>query len=134
MKKLLLIVLAIVMTACAEVAKTENAVRARDAAMDAATAKMIVTRGTDVPGHPNYVKLGKAHGHCLQNPEANDVIPAGDNLREAAYRQYGSQADAIVNASAYFVNDDYSPAQQQPVSQQGHFECEGTAVHFAGGM
>jgi hypothetical protein len=130
MKKLVLLVLAIVMVACGEAAKVENKVEARDAAMDAATAKMIVTRDSSVAGHPQSSTLGKVHGHCKADPEANDIIAAGDNLRQAAYRKYGSQVDAIVDANAYHVNDDFSPeaASQGTV---GHFECDGTAVHFS---
>ena len=133
MKKLVLIVLAIIMTACGEAAKVEQDAQARDAAMDAATAKMIVVRGHDIPDHPQYVTLGKVRGHCMQNPEANDTIPNGDNLRQAAYRRYGAQVDGIVDATAFFVNDDYTPVSQ-PGSSQGHFECEGNAVHFSAGM
>lgn len=129
MKKLALLVLAIMLAGCGEAVKTESAVRTRDAAMEAATAKMIVTRNTDVTGHPNTVQLGKVRGHCLQDPEANDVIPAGDNLRQAAYRKYGSQVDGIVDANVFHVNDDYTP--EVTGSAQGHFECEGIAVHFA---
>ena len=129
MKRLSLIVLAIFMTACGEVAKEEAAVRTRDAAMDAATTKMIVTRASNVAGHSQYVTLGKVRGHCLQDPEANDVIPSGDNLRQGAYRKYGNQVDAIVDASAVHINDDYTP--EAPGTASGHFECEGTAVHFA---
>jgi hypothetical protein len=128
MKKLTLLVLIILVAGCGEAVKTENAVRERDANMEAAAAKMVVTRDTDVPGHPHTVQLGKVRGHCLQNPEANDIIPTGDNLRQAAYRKYGSQVDAIVDANIFHVNDDYSPAAG---GTQGHFECEGTAVHFA---
>ena len=129
MKRLWLLGLAIMLMACGEAAKVEHSVQARDDAMNAATAKMIVTTGTDIPGHSDYVKLGKAHGYCRQNPDSDDTIPNGDNLRQAAYRAYGSQADAIIGANSYFVNDDYTPVSQ-PGSAQGHFECEGIAVHF----
>jgi hypothetical protein len=130
MKKLLLIGLVLVMAACGEAAKVENKVEARDAAMDAATAKMIVTRSNTVAGHAQYTSLGKVHGHCMADPEANDVIARGDNLRQAAYRKYGAQVDAIVDASAYHVNDDYTP-EVAGTAASGHFECDGTAVHFA---
>lgn len=129
MKKLVLIVLAVAMAACGEAAKVENKVEARDAAMDAATTKMVVTRGSNVAGHAQVVSLGKVHGHCMADPEANDIIATGDNLRQAAYRKYGSQVDAIIDASAYHVNDDYTP--EVAGSAAGHFECDGTAVHFA---
>jgi hypothetical protein len=127
MKKLAILILAIAVAGCGQ---AETAIRTRDANLEAATAKMIVTRGKDIPGHPQYVELGKVRGHCLQDPEANDVIPSGDNLREAAYRKYGAQVDAIVDAVATHINDDYSPVAP-PGSSAGHYECEGTAVHFA---
>ena len=130
MKKLLLLALAIAVAGCGEAAKTEHAVEARDAAMNSATAKMVVTRGDNVAGHSQYVTLGKVHGGCLQDPEANDVIPSGDNLRQAAYRKYGGQVDAIVAASGVFISNQLI---QDPGSLGGHFECEGTAVHFTNG-
>ncbi len=135
MKRLGLICLVVAVASCGEAAKVENAAKARDAAMDTATERMVVVRGHDVPGHPQYVELGKVRGNCLANPEANDIIPSGDNLRQAAYRKYGPQVDGIVNASAFFVNDDYSTASaSQPGSTQGHMECQGTAVRFSKGM
>ena len=126
-KKISILVLAAVVAGCGQ---AETAIRTRDAKLEAATAKMIVTTGKDIPDHPHYVELGKVRGHCLQDPEANDIIPTGDNLREAAYRKYGSQVDAIVDAVATHINDDYSPVAP-PGSSTGHYECEGTAVHFA---
>jgi len=127
MKKLSILVLAVVVAGCGQ---AETAIRTRDAAMEAATAKMIVTRGKDIPAHPQYVELGKVRGNCMADPEANDIIPTGDNLREAAYRKYGSQVDGIVDAVATHINDDYTPTAPQG-SPAGHYECEGTAVHFA---
>jgi hypothetical protein len=124
-----MLILAVVVGGCGQ---AETAIRTRDAAMESATAKMIVTRGTDISGHPQFVELGKVRGHCLQDPEANDTVPNGDNLREAAYRKYGSQVDAIVGANAFHVNDDYTPVTD-PGTASGHFECEGTAVHFPSG-
>ena len=131
MKRLSWLALAIVLTACSEVAKTENQLRARDAAMEAVTAKMIVTREDAVPGHSEYVMLGEVRGHCEDNPEADDVV-LGDDLEEAAYRKYGAQVDAILDASAFYNNDDYSP-EFEPGKAEGHFECQGTAVHFSDG-
>jgi hypothetical protein len=130
MKRLLLLGLVIAMAACGEAAKVESKVEARDAAMDSATAKMVVTRGNNVAGHAQLVSLGKVHGHCMADPEANDIVTTGDNLRQAAYRKYGSQVDAIVDANAYHVNDDFSP-EAASQGNVGHFECDGTAVHFA---
>jgi hypothetical protein len=127
MKKLAILVLVVAIAGCGQ---AETAIRTRDAAMETATAKMIITRAKDIPGHPQYLELGKVRGYCMADPEANDIIPTGDNLREAAYRKYGSQVDGIVNAVAIHINDDYS-AVAPPGSSPGHYECEGTAVHFA---
>src|SRR5262249_10592318 len=99
-------------------------VRARDAAMDAATQRMIVERSDRVPGHPNVVELGKVEGYCERTPEGNQQIIEGDSVKEAAYRKYGDRVDAIVGASAHFV-----PTGDR--SGDGHFECTGTAVSFA---
>jgi hypothetical protein len=129
MKKLLLLILAISIAACGEAAKVENAAQARDAAMDAATAKMVVTRGATVSGHSQVVTLGKVQGRCGTDPEANEVIPSGDNLRQAAFRKYGAQVDAIVSASSVQINNELI---QDPGSTSASYtECSGTAVHFA---
>lgn len=97
--------------------------------MDAATAKMIVTRDATVPGHSQIVALGKVQGRCTANPEANEAIPSGDNLRQAAFRKYGTQVNAIVNASSVQMNNELI---KDPDSTSGSYsECSGTAVHFA---
>ncbi len=128
MKKLLLLVAAIIMAGCGGAAKVENAAQARDAAMDAATTKMIVTRGDTIPGHAQVVALGPVQGRCTSNPEADEIVPNGDNLRQAAYRKYGSQVDGIVNASAVQINNQMivDPGS----ASASYMECSGTAVHF----
>ena len=48
--------------------------------------------------------------------------------KQAAYRTYGSQADAIVDADMFYVID---YAERFPLfDKEGHLECEGTAIHF----
>jgi hypothetical protein len=131
MKKLALLILAMAMMACGETAKVQNAVEARDAGMDAADAKMIVTRAANVPGHTQVV-LGKVQGRCGANPEANEVIPSGDNLRQAAYRKYGAQVDGIVNSSAVQINDEI--IKDPDSTSASYTECSGTAVHFSDGQ
>jgi hypothetical protein len=121
---------AVAIAACGQVVQTHNAIHQRDAAMEAASAKMIVTESSSVAGHSQFQSLGKVRGHCLTNNNANDVIASGDNLKEAAYRKYGAQVDAIVDATAFHVNDDYSP-ETPPDTQDGHYECEGTAIRFS---
>jgi hypothetical protein len=129
MKNLTMLVLALFIVSCGEAAKVENAAQARDAAMDTATAKMIVTRGAAVPGHSQVVALGKVQGRCNENPEANEVIPSGDNLRQAAYRKYGTLVDAIVNASSVEIHNEL--IADPGSTSASYYECSGTAVHFA---
>jgi hypothetical protein len=121
--------MATMLIACGQVVEAHNAIHARDAAMEAATAKMIVTQGNDIAGHSQYLALGKVRGHCLTGAQADDIIASGDNLKEAAYRKYGSSVNALVDASAVHINDDYTP-EAPPDSTVGHYDCEGTAVHF----
>ena len=123
------LLMATVLVACGEVVTAHNDIHARDAAMEAATAKMIVTEGNDVAGHSRYLALGKVRGHCLTDSHADDIIAHGDNLKEAAYRKYGSDVNAIVDASAIHINDDYDP-EAPPDLPTGHYDCEGIAVHF----
>jgi len=128
MKRLALLILAMAMMACGEAAKVQNAAEAGDAGMDAATAKMIVTRADNVPGR-TQVALGKVQGRCGTNPEANEVIPSGDNLRQAAYRKYGAQVDGIVNASSVQINNEI--IKDPDSTSASYTECSGTAVHFS---
>jgi hypothetical protein len=129
MKKLSLLVLAFIVAACGEAAKVHSAAEARDASMDAATAKMIVTTQATVPGHSQVVTLGKVQGRCGANPEANEIIPSGDNLRQAAFRKYGDQVDAVVNASSVTIHNELIV---DPGSTSASYnECSGTAVHFS---
>jgi len=130
MKTMSLLLVAMVITACSEAAKPP-----REAAMEAATARMFIASGDSVPGDPQYVTLGKVRAHCMENPEASyitatDIIADGDDLQQAAYRKYGSQVDAIVDANIFHVSN-YK--QRSPLFyDEGHFECGGTAVHFNG--
>ena len=130
MKTVSLLLVAILITACSEAAKPP-----RDTAMEAASARVFVASGDNVSGNPLYVTLGKVRAHCMENPQASyitatDIIADGDDLQQAAYRKYGSQVDAIVDANIFHVGN-YK--QRYPLFyDEGHFECEGTAVHFKG--
>ena len=125
--KWLLPILMLAVAACANgpVREEEAHVRARDAAMDAATQRMIVERSQRVPGHPNLVELGKVEGYCERTPEGNQQIVEGDSLKEAAYRKYGNRVDAIVGANAFCV------PEGARLGGGGPFQCTGTAVSFA---
>ena len=130
-KKLVLIGLMLAIAGCGPVAKKgEAAIRARDAAMDAAANKLIVTRETKVDGHPKFTELGPVQGRCGNDPTGQETFPE-ENLREAAVRKYGDRVNAIVNAYGYFVVGNAASAVSEPGSSQGHFECNGTAIQFA---
>jgi hypothetical protein len=128
MKKMSLLLVALIITACSEAAKPP-----RDAAMEAATARISIASGDNVPVNPQYVTLGQVRAHCMETPQAvtaADIIADGDDLRQAAYRKYGSQVDAIVDANKYHVRN-YQ--QIFPLfDYESYLECEGTAVHFTG--
>jgi hypothetical protein len=100
-------------------------------ALSAAIKKIEVVSGANVKGHPQYASLGPTQGYCInqQNSTGGQVLH-GDGLRAAAYRKYGDQVDAIVNTRAWFVADDAGGAFE-PYTENGYFECAGTAVHFA---
>jgi hypothetical protein len=70
-------------------------VRERSAAMDAATARIIVVDGTQIAGHPNYTPLGPVAGYCEQTPEGNSQALNGDTMKESAVRKYGDRVDAV---------------------------------------
>lgn len=131
MRKLLLLGLMLAVAGCGPVAKKEEAaVRTRDAAMEAAARKLVVTRDTKVDGHPKFTELGPVRGRCGTNPTGQDEFPE-DNLREAAIRQYGDRVSAITNAYGFYVVGNAASMVSQPGSSQGHFECSGTAIQFA---
>lgn len=123
MKNLSLLLVAIVITACSEAV-----------AMDAPTSKIVITSGDSIPGHSQFVILGKVRAQCMENSRSShitaaDVIADGA-LQRSAYRAYGSQVDAIVEANLLYVSH---PTLVNPLfDAEGHFECEGTAIHFTG--
>ena len=91
---------------------------------------MVVTRSTSIDGHPKVTELGPVEGRCGNDPTGQETFPQ-DNLREAAYRKYGDQVSGIINAYGWFVVGNAASMVQEPGSSEGHFECTGTAVHFA---
>ncbi len=116
---------------CGEVKHEEAKIEARDAAMDAATKRMIVVVGVDVPGHPGYTTLGPVQGYCEKKPNGDDQVIAGDSMKQAAYRKYGNRVDAIIQATAWFVPEGgMTSGVYEPYTPMGHFECGGTAVSF----
>jgi hypothetical protein len=127
-KKLSLLVLGILITACAGAAKP-----APQAATEASSTRMIITGADTVPGHSQYLTLGKVRAKCMENSAAGhltagDIIADANGLSQAAYRTYGSQVDAIVDADMFYVID---YGQRYPLfDKEGHLECQGTAIHF----
>ena len=101
-------------------------------ALSVAIRKIKVVSGASVKGHPQYSSLGPTQGYCInqQNSTSGQILH-GDGLRAAAYRKYGDQVDAIVNTRMWFVPDD-AGAAFEPYTENGYFECAGTAVHFTG--
>lgn len=135
MKSIVFVMAALLALAgCGEVRQEEAKIQVRDEAMNAATGRMIVVTGTDVPGHPSYTTLGPVQGYCEKKPNGDDQVIAGDSMKQAAYRKYGVQADAIIQANAWFVPEGgMTSGVYEPYTAYGHFECSGTAVSFASG-
>ncbi len=100
-------------------------------AMSAASKKILISDGFDVPGHSKINTLGTVEGRCEKDPQGNTQAIPGDNMRAAAYRQYGDRVDAITGAHRWFVpTGDETGAVDEPGSHKGYWECGGTAVSF----
>jgi len=127
-KKLSLLVLGLLIAACAETAKPVP-----HTATEASSPRMIITSADTVPRHAQYLALGSVRAKCMENPAAGhltaaDIIADANGLKEAAYRTYGSQVDAIVDADVSYAIE---PGEWHPLfDHQGHLECRGTAIHF----
>lgn len=130
MKRLLVILAAIAIAGCAAVKQEGTAIQQSDATMNGATRPMIVTTGTDIPGHPSYTVLGPAEGYCEKTPRGDDQVIAGDSFKQAAYRKYGERVDAIIDSTGWFVENGDTSRVYEPHTSQGYFECGGTAVTF----
>jgi len=92
--------------------------------------KIEVYSKTTPKGHPDFTQLGPVQGFCFNVPDSTSgQVVHGEGLRAAAYRKYGDQVDAIIGTTIYFVADDAS-AVSEPYTENGYFECAGTAVHY----
>lgn len=131
MSRIAILAAAIALAGCAHVRNRAAAIDSRNAAMSEAVRRIIVVSGATVPGHARYAQLGTVQGYCERTPNGDQQLIHGDNLRQAAYRRYGSRVDAIVNTEAWFVIGAATSAEMEPGNSEGHFECAGTAVSFA---
>ncbi|HEY6395633.1 MAG TPA: hypothetical protein VIX12_09460, partial [Candidatus Binataceae bacterium] len=78
MKRILIACAMLAIVGCAQAKRQEAAVQQRDAAMDAATKRMVVVTANDVPGHSDLATLGLVQGNCGTDPRANDIVNNGD--------------------------------------------------------
>lgn len=118
--------------ACATVQRDAADFQADNAAMTAASKKIILSPSSGVPGHSQLTTLGAVEGYCEKDPHGNTQAIPGDSMRLAAYRQYGDRVGAIIGVHAWFVPaGDETSAVYEPGSHQGYWRCGGTAVSFA---
>jgi hypothetical protein len=130
MKVVVLVVAMVALSGCSSLTQDVSQLQQNQDALSAAIKKIKVVPGVNVKGDPQYTALGRVEGYCLNQPNSTGgQVVHGDGLKAAAYRKYGGQVDAIVNTSVWFVSDDSSPVYE-PYTENGYFECSGTAVHF----
>jgi len=134
MKRIVLaMAIAAVLSGCAEEKRVDQDVvtlQQHQEELRADIKKIQVVSGDKVKGHPDYAQLGPVQGYCFNIPDSTSgQVVHGDGLRAAANRKYGDQVDAIINTRIYFVADDQAPVFE-PYTENGYFECAGTAVHF----
>jgi hypothetical protein len=130
MRVVLLVVAIVALPGCSSLKQDVTQLQQEQDAISAAIKKIKVVPGVNVKGNPQYTTLGRVEGYCFNQPNATTgQVVHGDGLKAAAYRKYGGQVDAIVNTSVWFVSDD-SSAVYEPYTENGYFECSGTAVHF----
>jgi hypothetical protein len=135
MKRVILaLAIAVGLCACGEAKQLDQDAQQLQQQQDALSAsiKKIQVYSRNVPkGHPEFSKLGPVEGYCFNTPNSTSgQVMHGDGLRAAAYRKYGDQVDAIVGTTIIFVADDAAPIFE-PYTENGYFECSGTAVHFS---
>ena len=133
MKRLMLIIVALVITGCADVKQEDAAIKARNQAEEAAVKRIVVVEGDQIPGHPKYTELGKTQGVCVRAAWYDDDSSIDRiGFKHAAYDKYGDKVDAIIRVNSFFVVDNQSNGNgmAQPGSAAGHLNCQGIAVHF----
>jgi hypothetical protein len=130
MRPLMLAMLMALLAGCSGVDQDITHMQEQQDALSAAIKKIRVSPSASLKGNPQYAALGRVEGYCFNAPNSTGgQVVHGDGLKAAAYRKYGDQVDAIVNTSIWFVSDD-SYGGFEPFTENGYFECAGTAVHF----
>ena len=130
MRLAMLATVTLLLAGCSSVDQDITHLQQQQDAISAAIKKIQVVHGPEVKGHPHYRALGRAEGFCFNLPNSTGgQLVHGDGLRAAAYRRYGDQVNAIVNTSIWFVSDEAYGAYE-PYTENGYFECGGTAVQF----
>jgi len=131
MKRLILIVAAVVVAGCSAVAKEDASIKTRNEAEEAAVKRIVVVEGTQIPGHAKYTELGRVQGVCVRAPWYDDDTSIQRiGFKHAAYDKYGDKVDAIIKVDSFFVADNQSYGMAEPGNAAGHLNCQGTAVHF----
>jgi hypothetical protein len=130
MRLILLVGAMLMLVGCTAVDQDVTHLQQQQDALSAAIKKIKVSPGANVKGNPPYTELGPTQGYCFNAPNSTGgQVVHGDGLKAAAYRAYGNQVDAIVKTTVWFVADDNYGAFE-PYTENGYFECAGTAVHF----
>ena len=134
MKRLMLIVAAVVVVGCSAVAKEDASIKSRNEAEEAAVKRIVVVEGDQIPGHAKYTELGRVQGVCVRAPWYDDDSSIQRiGFKHAAYDKYGDKVDAIIRVDSFFVADNQSLGIGEPGNAAGHLNCQGTAVHFEPG-
>lgn len=129
MRPFMLVTFVLLLAGCSGVDQDITHMQQQQDALRAAIKKIRVSPSASLKGNPQYTALGRVEGYCFNRPDSTEQVVHGDGLKAAAYRKYGDQVDAIVNTSIWFVSDD-SYGGFEPYTENGYFECGGTAVHF----
>jgi len=134
MKRVILaLAIAVGLCACGEAKQLDqdaHQLQQQQDALSASIKKIQVYSKASPKAHPDFTQLGQVQGYCFNIPNSTSgQVVHGDGLKAAAYRKYGDQVDAIVSTTIWFVSDDDS-AVAEPYTENGYFECAGTAVHY----
>ncbi len=131
MKRLIVIIVALVVAGCSAVAEEDASIKGRNEAEEAAVKRIVVVEGNQIPGHAKFTELGRVQGVCVRAPwYDDDTSIARIGFKHAAYDKYGDKVDAIIHVDSFFVTDNQSYGIQEPGTAAGHLNCQGTAVHF----